>query len=344
MTAAGRAKVARTAALQRGHRGTPVRDLQHRLIGAGCRIDSSEIGRFEATTEAAVREFQTVRSVRVDGVVGPETWAALVESGFAIGDRLLYHRSPNLRGDDVLALQRLLNRLGFDSGREDAILGPQTAAALREFQRNSGLSVDGIAGPSTLDAFSRVEPMADGSVASVRERDELRRGSRLDGRRIYLSVSPGFDQIGTPVARSLTNLGAQVMLDVSGADDHQLASRANRWHADLFVATRSGDAPGWHCFYYERDSFRSERGWHAAHRIADELVACGSPHETDGVSGMAFAVLRETRMAAVVCALGDGTAERLGKLLTRSPEFGAAIGTGIRRAFEEPQVGDSGTA
>ena len=340
MTAAGLAKVAGTTALRRGLHGDPVRDLQHRLIGAGCRIDPSEIGRFDATTEAAVREFQTRRSVRVDGVVGPETWSALVESGFAIGDRLLYHRSPNLRGDDVLALQRLLNRLGFDSGREDAIFGPQTAAALREFQRNSGLSVDGIAGPATLDALSRVEPMADGSVASVRERDELRRGGRLDGRRVYVSVSPGFDQIGTPLARSLTNLGAEVMLDVSGADDHQLATRANRWQSDLFVAARSGDAPGWHCFYYERDAFRSERGWHAAHRIADELAAFGSAHEGDGVSGMAFAVLRETRMAAVVCALGDGTAEHLGKLLTRSSEFGAAIGTGIRRAFEEPQTGD----
>ncbi len=340
MTPAGLAKVAGTTALRRGHHGDPVRDLQHRLIGAGCRIDPSEIGRFDATTEAAVREFQTRRSVRVDGVVGPETWSALVESGFAFGDRLLYHRSPNLRGDDVLALQRLLNRLGFDSGREDAIFGPQTAAALREFQRNSGLSVDGIAGPATLDALSRVEPMADGSVASVRERDELRRGGRLDGRRIYVSVSPGFDQIGTPLARSLTNLGAEVMLDVSGADDHQLATRANRWQSDLFVAARSGDAPGWHCFYYERDAFRSERGWHAAHRIADELIACGSPHDGDGVSGMAFAVLRETRMAAVVCALGDGTAEHLGKLLTRSSEFGAAIGTGIRRAFEEPQTED----
>ena len=336
MTAAGRSEVAATTPLHRGHDGDPVRDLQHRLIGAGCRIDPTEIGRFGDTTEVAVREFQTRRAVRVDGVVGPETWAAVVESGFAIGDRLLYHRSPNLRGDDVLALQRLLNRLGFDSGREDAILGPETAAALREFQRNSALSVDGIAGPSTLDAFSRVEPMADGSVASVRERDELRRGGRLDGRRIYVSVSPGFDQIGTPVTRSLIDLGAQVMLDVSGADDHQLANRANRWHADLFIAARSGDTPGWQCFYYERDSFRSERGWHTAHRIADELSACGPNDSANGVVGVAFAVLRETRMAAVICALGDGSAERFGELLTHSPELGAALGTGIRREFEEP--------
>ena len=36
-----------------------------------------------------------------------------------------------LRGDDVSELQRRLNALGFDAGREDGILGPETEAALR---------------------------------------------------------------------------------------------------------------------------------------------------------------------------------------------------------------------
>ena len=34
------------------------------------------------------------------------------------------------------------------------------------------------------------------------------------------------------------------MHDVSGADDHDLAARANRWGADLFLAVRAGDATG----------------------------------------------------------------------------------------------------
>ena len=94
---------------------------------------------FGAGTEAAVRAFQEPRGLRVDGICGDETWASLVEAGYRLGDRLLYHRAPMLRGDDVAELQRLLGGLGFDAGRVDGIFGPDTAAALVEFQRNAGL-------------------------------------------------------------------------------------------------------------------------------------------------------------------------------------------------------------
>ncbi|MGZ4674919.1 MAG: peptidoglycan-binding domain-containing protein [Acidimicrobiia bacterium] len=318
-----------------GDRGDAIRDLQHRLIGAGQRIAPRELGEFGPDTEAAVREFQTARMIRVDGVVGPETWSALVESGFELGDRLLCLRSPNLRGDDVVALQQTLNRLGFDAGREDGILGPTTAEALRDFQRNAGLSVDGIAGPATLGAFRRVERMADGSVASVRERDELRRPAGIAGRRIYLAVELGYDQIGTPIRRELEQLGAQVMHDLSGADDHQLAGRANRWGAELFLAVRSGDGPEWELASFESPTFRSERGCHAATAIAaalgDELG-----HVEVVAVGRSYTVLRETRMAAVVCSLGRRSSAELARMLNHSAAIGSAIALGIRRAFEEP--------
>jgi len=50
----------------------------------------------------------------------------IVESGFPLGDRLLYLHEPLLRGDDVAALQRRLNAFGFDAGREDGLLGTET--------------------------------------------------------------------------------------------------------------------------------------------------------------------------------------------------------------------------
>ena len=136
-----------TDILRRDSAGKAVRDLQQRLASAGFVPAGDDAGLFGPATESAVRSFQEARGIRVDGVCGPETWAAIVESGFALGDRLLYERSPNLRGDDVSELQHRLNALGFDAGREDGILGHQTAAALREFQRNTGGSVDGILGP-----------------------------------------------------------------------------------------------------------------------------------------------------------------------------------------------------
>ena len=330
--------------LRRGDRGDAVADLQHRLASAGLTIPPGEFGTFGAATELAVREFQTRRTIRIDGVVGRETWSTLVESGFELGDRLLYLRSPNLRGDDVATLQRTLNRLGFDAGREDGILGPNSATALREFQRNSGMSVDGIAGPATLDAFARVEVMAAGSVASVREREELRRPEGIVGHRIFLAIDPGFDQIGIPLGRVLTESGAEVMHDVSGADDHALAERANRWRSSMFITVRSGDLSTWQCLYYASGEFRSERGCHAAHLIGEELatVTTGPPH--DAVAGNAFSILRETRMAAVVCSFGDGRAEHLAAVLGQSAEIGRAIARGIQRAFDEPRISDPADA
>ena len=108
---------------------------------------------------------------------------------------MLYVRRPMLRGDDVVELQRRLNTLGFDAGKEDGIFGPDTAGALTEFQRNAGLGCDGIFGPDTADALARIGALrigtlAVGSVASVRERESAapwpapdRGTSRLPGRR-----------------------------------------------------------------------------------------------------------------------------------------------------------------
>src|SRR5205823_10405210 len=110
--------------IRAGDHGDDVADVQHRLLAIGDAIDGSELGgRYGPSTEAAVRAFQQRRGLLVDGVVGAETWAELVEAGFSFVDRTLYLRNPNLRGDDVRALQRRLSALGFDAGREDGIFG-----------------------------------------------------------------------------------------------------------------------------------------------------------------------------------------------------------------------------
>lgn len=319
--------------LRAGDTGDAIRDLQHRLIGAGHSIAPSELGMFGPRTERAVRDFQTARRIRVDGLVGPETWSALVESGFAPGDRLLYLRRPNLRGDDVAALQTTLNRLGFDAGREDGIFGPQTQTALRDFQRNAGLSLDGVAGPATLAAFRRVERMADGSVASVRERDALRRPEGIEHRRIFLAVDLGYDQIGTALRRGLEAAGAQVMHDVSGSDDHALAVRANRWSADLFLAVRGSVEPGWEIAAFETPTFRSERGHHTAQALADALASV-HPQPRVGLVGRAYTALRETRMAAVTCSVGEPDP---GPVAGADLVAGALV-AGVRRSFTEPAV------
>ena len=76
-----------------------------------------------------------------------------------------------LRGDDVSELQSRLNSLGFDAGNVDGILGPDTRAAVADFQHNRGMAEDEIAGPTTVNELrvvARVLPET--GREAVRER------------------------------------------------------------------------------------------------------------------------------------------------------------------------------
>lgn len=63
--------------------------------------------------------------------------------------------SSGSRGNAVEELQENLNYLGYSCGTVDGDYGAKTANAVREFQRKNGLSVDGIAGPKTLEAINK---------------------------------------------------------------------------------------------------------------------------------------------------------------------------------------------
>lgn len=107
-------------------------------------------------TTRAVRAFQRRAGIAVDGVAGPRTRRALGRRGRPrLGSRTL---RAGHSGWDVAALQFLLARHGFPSGRVDGGLGRRTSAALRRFQRWSRLAADGIVGPATLARLRRAPP------------------------------------------------------------------------------------------------------------------------------------------------------------------------------------------
>jgi len=71
--------------IRRGSRGESVAELQMRLRDAGLSIGSVD-GIFGGETEAVVRAFQRAKGLDVDGIVGQQTWDALLpEEGIEAG-------------------------------------------------------------------------------------------------------------------------------------------------------------------------------------------------------------------------------------------------------------------
>src|SRR3954453_475181 len=72
--------------------------------------------------------------------------------------RTLHVVSPLMHGDDVLEVQRRLDELGYSPGELDGTFGVAAESAVRAFQADHGLEVDGVAGPMTLAALETAEP------------------------------------------------------------------------------------------------------------------------------------------------------------------------------------------
>lgn len=87
--------------------GTHVVALQEMLRAHGFSIRND--GDFGWITEAAVKEFQRQHGLRIDGIVGPKTWAVL-RSNLKVGCRTLHYGHS---GADVRELQGLLQVSGY---------------------------------------------------------------------------------------------------------------------------------------------------------------------------------------------------------------------------------------
>ena len=70
-------------------------------------------------------------------------------------------------GEEVRQIQTKLKEKGYYSGNIDGIFGEQTRKAVVAFQRDAGLTQDGIAGPNTLSALGVSSSSGLGSFSSA---------------------------------------------------------------------------------------------------------------------------------------------------------------------------------
>ncbi|MEV0649037.1 penicillin-insensitive murein endopeptidase [Phytomonospora sp. NPDC050363] len=119
-----------------GNRGADVQAIQYLLQHHG--QSASADGVFGSGTTAAVRAFQTAKGLGVDGIVGPQTWAALAPQ-----------IQQGANGPAVRALQVQLNAKRRLSLAVDGVFGAAVTTAVRDFQSHAGIGVDGVVGPTT---------------------------------------------------------------------------------------------------------------------------------------------------------------------------------------------------
>jgi peptidoglycan hydrolase-like protein with peptidoglycan-binding domain len=140
--------------LQFGNSGSAVTQLQNRLSALGF-YQGPITGFYNELTEAGVRDFQRSRRLSVNGIADPTTLAALQDNLGSHSTTILQRGS---QGTAVSQLQNRLRAVGVYNGPVTGYYGELTEAAVRKFQLSRGLSVNGIAGPTTLGALQNVSP------------------------------------------------------------------------------------------------------------------------------------------------------------------------------------------
>lgn len=155
--------------LKVGSRGEKVTELQRNLNTLGYNAGTPD-GQFGNGTKNAVISFQKTYGLSADGIAGKATQDTIATAVYRKTHGIV---SKGQVSNDVKNIQNDLKTLGYLSSAADGAFGTGTEAAVKAFQKNNGLSQDGMIGSETRAKLSA-------AVKAKEERESriLKLGSR----------------------------------------------------------------------------------------------------------------------------------------------------------------------
>jgi peptidoglycan hydrolase-like protein with peptidoglycan-binding domain len=195
-----------------------VRELQKALGKAGFRVKVD--GNFGSGTKRAVKRFQRATRLTPSGTVGRKTAAALkralrgnsanTNGGFdpdnpgtknhSLGDRVPVKKG--MSGHDIRVLQDFLGRAGFKT-KIDGEFGSATEQAVKLFEAEKALPVDGIVDAADIDALRTAVAQGDPAAgAQPTQPAQLAPGDRAQVGPDGLAIAPASapDQVKAIIA------------------------------------------------------------------------------------------------------------------------------------------------
>lgn len=289
---------------------------------------------FDEELCTTLKAFQQSRGILPSGEIDELTLRELRHASYTLGARALsYQPNQVLVGDDVGQLQKQLQELGFYSGRIDGHFGPDTHAALSNYQLNYGIQDDGVCGPETLHALSLLgRRITGGSTQAIREREVVRMaGPRLTGKRVVIDPSIDVENmarikgpygeiteeeilwdLAARVEARMIAAGMETIMSRPRGDNPSAKSRAdlaNSFEADLLISLQldryqNEKANGVATFYFGSElGASSMTGEMLSGFIQREIVArtqLGNCYN----HGRTWELLRMTQMPSVEVVLG----------------------------------------
>ncbi|MFL6130102.1 MAG: penicillin-insensitive murein endopeptidase [Mycobacteriales bacterium] len=230
--------------LSSGNRGVDVLAAQYLLQARDISVATD--GVFGSGTVAAVRSFQAAGGLTQDGVIGAETWDALVQTV-----------RQGSTGPAVRAVQLQLNkkrRLGL---AVDGVFGSGTDAAVRSFQSHAGITADGVVGATTWRNLTW--HYAYPSLAGMCDQDPDGNGTANWG------TGSTIGQLEAAVARYGSGNGPVPLGDISlehggdipGHASHELGVDVDLWPARTDSAQCTAGRITWQSSSYDRAATRA---------------------------------------------------------------------------------------